>query len=123
MSARLPLLAGLTAAALAVPASAATVRPGTWSGYGSTTAGTASLSGSVAWADGATSTCSARVTGVTGSVSCSGGVAFSASCVGAATDATVTLVCADTARNLHVEAFAAVLPTGRFAGTVSYERL
>lgn len=123
MSARLPLLAGLAVMVMALPASAATVRPGTWSGYGSTTFGTASLSGSVAWADGATSTCSARVTGVTGSVSCSGGVAFAASCVGAATDVTVTLACADTVRNLHVEAVAAVLPTGRFAGTIAYERL
>ena len=74
MTPRLPLaLTALAAAALAVPASASTVRPGTWTGYGS--------------------------------------------------DATVTLGCADTARNLHVEAFAAVLPTGRFTGTISYERL
>jgi hypothetical protein len=122
MTPRLPL-ALLAVAALASPASAATVRPGVWTGYGSASVGFASLSGSVAWADGATSSCSAYVNGVNGSVSCGGGVAFSASCVGTATDVSVTLTCLDTARRLHVEVVAAVVPVGPFAGTITYERV
>lgn len=124
MTPRLPLLLAAGAAVVvASPASAATVRPGTWTGYGSATVGFASLSGSVAWADGASSSCSASGNGASGWVSCGGGVAFSASCAGTATDVSLSLVCLDAARRLHVEVAAVVLPVGRFAGTISYERL
>lgn len=122
MTPRLPLVVLACAAVSAAPASAATVRPGTWSGYGSADVAFASMSGSVTWT-GTSSFCSVDVNGVRGTVSCGGGVAFSALCAGTATPVSVTLACADSLRNLYVEVAAAMLPTGRFAGTITYERL
>lgn len=109
---------------LTSPASAVAARVGTWSGYGHAMPGNASLSGPVSFSDGRNSTCSASVTSLTtGYVSCSGDVAFAVSCVPVPGVEMLTLACPDIARNLYVEAVAVALSTGRFAGTVSYERL